>query len=446
MTNRLQEQFGYAYDAAGNLNQRTNNALVQSFNVNNLNELTTLGRSGTLTVAGTTTSPATNVTVNTANAVLYADSTFASTNQPLVNGTNTFTAIARDIYGRRSTNIANCYLLAANSCSYDLNGNLLSDGSRAFAYDDENQLISVWVTNVWRSDFVYDGKLRRRIERDYAWSSGAWLQTNEVHYVYDGNLVIQERDANNLPLVTYTRGNDLSGTLQGAGGIGGLLARTDFGLLASGSGLGHAYYHADGNGNITALINGSQAVVAKYLYDPFGNTLSMSGPLASANVYRFSSKEWNANSGLYYYLYRFYDPNFQRWPNRDPQNEFGFRRIVSTRWGKKNSEVNLYEFIRNNSIGFVDIYGLDVNNPPPCVPYPSCDYPPTPPDDSYDKCVQNCENKLKIPIPDFPDACCTLAGVVGEACKKKGMGVLAIPGVWNAGVVVGCHASCLIFK
>ena len=63
-TTRLQEQFGYTYDAAGNLNYRTNNALVQTITNNNLNELTSVGRSGTLTVAGTTTSAATNVTVN----------------------------------------------------------------------------------------------------------------------------------------------------------------------------------------------------------------------------------------------------------------------------------------------------------------------------------------------------------------------------------------------
>ncbi|HEY3762423.1 MAG TPA: hypothetical protein VGN23_11815, partial [Verrucomicrobiae bacterium] len=36
-TSRLQEQTSYGYDGAGNLNQRTNNGLVHSFNVNNLN-------------------------------------------------------------------------------------------------------------------------------------------------------------------------------------------------------------------------------------------------------------------------------------------------------------------------------------------------------------------------------------------------------------------------
>ncbi len=55
----------------------------------------------------------------------------------------------------------------------------------------------------------------------------------------------------------------------------------------------------------------SQQLAAKYLYDPYGNMLAMAGRLAETNTYRFSSKEWNANSGLYYYLYRFYEPNLQ---------------------------------------------------------------------------------------------------------------------------------------
>jgi YD repeat-containing protein len=48
--NRWNEQSGYAYDAAGNLNWRTNNALTQAFNVNNLNELTTATNTGSITV------------------------------------------------------------------------------------------------------------------------------------------------------------------------------------------------------------------------------------------------------------------------------------------------------------------------------------------------------------------------------------------------------------
>jgi RHS repeat-associated protein len=280
----------------------------------------------------------------TSNAVLYADATFAATNFTLANGNNTFTAIAKDSYGRRDTNSITVNLPATNSYGYDFNGNLTNDTIRSFAYDDENQLTSVYVTNLWRSDFVYDGKLRRRIERDYSWNGSSWIQTNEIHFIYDGYVVIQERDANNLPKVTYTRGNDLSGSLQGAGGIGGLLARTDNSQLIIGSSSANAYYHADGNGNVTMLINSYQAIVAKYLYDPFGNTLSLNGSLASANIYRFSSKEWNDTAGLYYYLYRYYDPILQRWLNRDPLGELG--------------GLNLYAFVRSSPINLIDLIGL----------------------------------------------------------------------------------------
>jgi RHS repeat-associated protein len=321
---RWQEQLGYGYDAAGNLNQRTNNALVQNFTVNKLNELTNLLRSGTFTVAGTTSSGATNVTVNTTNATLYADHTFAATNFTLADGTNIFTAIAKDFLGNVATNIATNNLPVTNSYSYDLNGNVLTNGTKIFAYDDENQLISVLVTSNWQSQFVYDGKFRRRIEKDYAWQSNAWVETNEIHFIYDGNVVIQERDSNNVPLVTYTRG------------VGGLLARTD--------GNGSTYYHADGNGNITLMLDASQNIVAKYLYDPFGNILSQSGPLANANVYRFASKEWNANAGFYYFGRRYYDPTLQRFLNRDP---------LAQRGG-----LNLYAYCGNNPISLVDVLGL----------------------------------------------------------------------------------------
>jgi len=141
-------------------------------------------------------------------------------------------------------------------------------------------------------------------------------------------------------LVTYTRGVDLSGSMQGAGGIGGLLARTD--------GNGSTFYHADGNGNVTALVNGSGTVVAKYLYDSFGNTLGMWGSLAAGNTYRYSSKEVDLRSEAYYYGYRYYQPNLQRWVNRDPIGESG--------------GINLYGYVGNNPSRYYDPYGLSLSS------------------------------------------------------------------------------------
>ena len=329
---RLQEQLGYLYDAAGNLNFRTNNALIQNFAMNNLNELTTETNGGTLTVAGTTTIPANSVTVNGLTANRYADATFALGGFSLVNGTNTFTAIGQDSYGHSSTNVSICYLPTTNSYVYDLNGNLLSDTNRNFAYDNENQLIAVWSANSWSNSFVYDGKFRRRIEKDYAWQGGTWVQTNEIHFICDRNFVIQERNGSNNPQVTYTRSG------------GSLLARTDYGQEIPGSPT-TAYYHLDGNANVTMMIYANQIVAAKYLYGPFGETLSFSGPLAPFNTPRFASKEWNDRAGIYYFGRRYYDPILIRFVNRDPLAEQG--------------GINLYAYVANNPINEFDLLGLE---------------------------------------------------------------------------------------
>jgi RHS repeat-associated protein len=339
LKNRLLEKFGYAYDAAGNLLYRTNDTLIHTFSGNALNQISNITRNGTMTVAGSTAIPVTNVTVNTSNSILYADLTFASTNHSLVDGTNVYTAVAWDSSGQTDTNTISAYLPATVSMTHDTNGNLTFDGRKSFEYDDENQLIRVTVTNAWKSEFVYDGKMRRRVRTEFVWSGAAWVTNEVVRYIYDGNLAIQERDGSNAPVRTVARGRDLSGSMQGAGGIGGMLSLTVHGAINT-----NAYYHADGNGNITALVGTNQTLVAKYLYDPYGNTMAMSGDLAETNSYRFSSKEHHANSGMYYYLYRYYVPEVQRWLTEDPIQEQG--------------GMNLYAFIVNNGINLLDPFGL----------------------------------------------------------------------------------------
>jgi YD repeat-containing protein len=246
--------------------------------MDSLDQLSSVSRSGTLTVAGITTAPATSVTVSGVGAALYGDNTFAKDNVTVRTGTTVLTAVAQDGLGGVDTNRTSVTLPNSVSFRYDLNGNLTFDGNRHFTYDALNRLASVYVDSAWKTEFVYDGQDRLRIRREYLWQTSAWVGNGETRYVYDGSLVIQERDANNLPTVTYTRGWDLSGTCRdAAGGIGGLLARTDNSTFPVSPSTATAYYHADGNGNVTMLIDGNQLPVAKYLYSPFGNIIAQSG-------------------------------------------------------------------------------------------------------------------------------------------------------------------------
>jgi RHS repeat-associated protein len=136
---------------------------------------------------------------------------------------------------------------------------------------------------------------------------------------------------------SYTWGPDLSGSLQGAGGIGGLVFVRDS---------GNSYYPAyDGNGNLTAMVSSSTgAAVAKYEYSPYGELLTSTGSYAGTNPFRFSTKYVDSETNLAYFGYRYYNPETGRWLNRDPIEEKG--------------GINLYESVHNNPVRYADMFGL----------------------------------------------------------------------------------------
>ncbi len=205
--------------------------------------------------------------------------------------------------GGNTTNVTTLTLPAQVTLAYDADENLISDGLHGYTYNADESLAVITVTNGWKSEFTYDGLMRRRVRKEYTWS-GSWVLTNEVHYIYDGSDVLQERDASNTPQVTYTYAH-------------GLRART--------TSTETALYQKDALGSTTALVNRNGTVLARYGYDPFGNVLAKSGPLADANLYRYVGQEVHPNSGLIHHQFRYYDPNLQRWLNRDPIAEQGHR-------------------------------------------------------------------------------------------------------------------------
>jgi RHS repeat-associated protein len=96
---------------------------------------------------------------------------------------------------------------------------------------------------------------------------------------------------------------------------------------------------------VAALVDAANGTVAaRYEHGPFAEPLRVTGPLAKANPIRFSTKCTDAESGLLYYGYRYYNPSTARWLSRDPIGELGGR--------------NLYNFIQNDSVNGVDFVGL----------------------------------------------------------------------------------------
>ena len=178
---------------------------------------------------------------------------------------------------------------------------------------------------------------------DEIWSWSSWT------------LLSREVRQGSTPLDTfrYTWGPDLSGTLEGAGGVGGLLAVEHAPGTSTTWDIRH--HHYDANRNVLALTNATCQVSARYRYSPFGELISSSDLDSSGwntrNIRRFSTKPEVASTGLLYYGYRWYDAQTGRWPSRDPIEEEG--------------GINLYGFVGNSPNNETDLLGL-------CIIYGKC--------------------------------------------------------------------------
>ena len=85
------------------------------------------------------------------------------------------------------------------------------------------------------------------------------------------------------------------------------------------------------------------------LLGPFGEPLVSTGAVAAEMPFRFSTKYQDAETGLYYYIHRYYDSITGRWPSRDPIGERG--------------GMNLYGFVGNNGVNWIDVLGYESSTP-----------------------------------------------------------------------------------
>jgi RHS repeat-associated protein len=275
-------------------------------------------------------------------------------------GTNAY-GYAYDPIGNRQTYTANgtTNRYAANALNqytnitagsvvvplYDLDGNLTNYNGWSFAWSGENRLIQASnALHLVSYAYDYQGRMCAKVVDG---------QTNGL--VWDGFTIIAEMRPGATNWNVW--GLDLSGTLQGAGGVGGLLSEVKDGV---------PYLAAfDANGNITDYVATNGTIAAHYEYSPFGEIVVQSGDMPDSFTHRFSTKPWCEVQGMSEYEFRMYSPWLGRWLSREPIGEEGFE-LTSNLNSSDNdarSKGNRYAFVDNAVLSLIDVFGLYIFGP-----------------------------------------------------------------------------------
>jgi len=210
----------------------------------------------------------------------------------------------------------------SGSYTYDANGNTLTDAAgRTYTWDFENRLTQVVVPGTGTVSFKYDS-LGRRIFKSS--SSGTFL------YAYDGDNLVEETDGTGAVVGRYSQGLGIDEP------------------LATVTGGASAYYQADGLGSVTSLSTTGGTLGETYAYGSFGKT-SSTGSLF--NPFQYTGREFDPETGLYYYRARYYDPANGRFLSEDP---IGF----------EGRDSNFYRYSGNRPADFRDYLGLTLDPQP----------------------------------------------------------------------------------
>jgi RHS repeat-associated protein len=355
-------QFDYAFDAIGNRSAPPAGASgADVYTANGLNQYTSRTVPGTVNIRGQA-DPAARVTVNEEPAQRLGAEYYAALNVENSNGP--VWQPVKVVAAKKAASAANgdevseqeghFYVPERNEgFAYDEDGNLTRDSRWLCEWDAENRLRAMETrpqaiaAGAPRQKLVfrYDAFGRRASKEVYDADGDGNLPavpSRSLSFYYEGwNLIAETGAAMQKPIRTYLWGQDLSGSKQGAGGIGGLLALCDRSTGHAETGL-PTY---DGSGNIVALVKpGTSEVSASFDYGPFGEPIRLTGPMAEPNLFRLSTKYQDSETGLVYYGNRYYQPQSGRWLNRDPIAEIG--------------GMNLYAYVLNSPLNFVDPLGL----------------------------------------------------------------------------------------
>ena len=220
---------------------------------------------------------------------------------------------------------------------YDSNGNTLTSvtgsNTTTYAWDFENRLSSVTLPGSGGTvTFKYD-PFGRRI---YKSSSGGTSV-----YAYDDDNLVEETNAAGAVVARYSQTQNIDEPLA---------------MLRSAA---TSYYHADGLGSVTSLSNAAGSIANTYTYDSFGKLTASTGSLV--NPFRYTARESDTETGLYFYRARYYDTSVGRFVSEDPAGFYG--------------GFDFYNYTKNNAVNFVDPTGLKCEQITPWTEVPGM-WPP----------------------------------------------------------------------
>lgn len=105
------------------------------------------------------------------------------------------------------------------------------------------------------------------------------------------------------------------------------------------------FYHPDHLGSSSFITNLEGEVVQHIEYVPFGEVFIEERNSVWNTPYLFNAKEFDEETGMYYYGARYYEPRLSLWMSTDPL-------------GEKNPHLSPYNFVSNNPLNRIDPWGL----------------------------------------------------------------------------------------
>ena len=252
---------------------------------------------------------------------------------------------------------------ATTNYSYNSANNITQAGNKTFLYDNQGRLVKIgsdtFSYDAMGNPIVYKGNT-------FTWEQGRKLASGTMNgknfsYAYDGNGMRYEKKVNGVKTEYYYNDTQLlmeskngqrTWYVYGVTGIEGMIVEGDW---------QDSIYYFDKNtlGDIIAIRDESGDIVARYVYDAWGNHTVYNEyggidysatSIGNINPFRYRGYYYDNETGFYYLQTRYYDPTICRFINADNYE-------LVAELSQTVGQLNLYAYANNNPIMLTDETG-----------------------------------------------------------------------------------------